>query len=122
MGPLLQVAIGGAIGAVLRYVTVLAFARQFGTGFPWGTLTVNVIGCLIMGALIGALGPRFAAAPLVLTGVLGGFTTFSAFSVDTLALVESGQAVLAAGYVTLTLVTTLAACALGYAVMRGVLA
>ncbi|MEM8869034.1 MAG: CrcB family protein [Pseudomonadota bacterium] len=122
MDPLLQVAIGGALGASVRYLTVLWTVHIWGAGFPWGVIAVNVVGCLLMGALVGALGTRFAGAPLILTGVLGGFTTFSAFSIDTLTLFENGTPVLALLYVGATVLASLAACALGFFVARGAIA
>lgn len=101
MTPLLQVALGGAIGASGRYLTGIAAVRLIGHGFPWGTLVVNVLGSFLMGVLVVALAhyhvTRFA--PLLMTGVLGGFTTFSAFSLDAVALFERGQAATAALYV-----------------------
>ena len=87
---------GGALGACLRYIVVMASLRAFGAGFPWGTLIVNVAGSLVMGAaatLLLRAGEAGAGrfAPLILTGVLGGFTTFSAFSFDALTLIERGR-------------------------------
>lgn len=113
MSPLLQVAIGGALGAVARYFLALQMARAFGTGFPWGTLAVNAVGCLAIGLALGALGPRFALSPLLITGFLGGFTTFSAFSAEVLVLFERPTPWLAAAYVGGTLAVTVAACGLG---------
>ena len=98
--PLVQVALGGAIGASARYLTGAAMLRLLGPGFPWATLAVNVLGSVLMGVLVVALahgGNRFA--PLLMTGILGGFTTFSAFSLDAYALFERGQTGLAAAYV-----------------------
>lgn len=121
---ILQVALGGAIGASGRYLTGVATLRVFGHGFPWGTLVVNVLGSVLMGALVVVLahkgGTRFA--PFLMTGVLGGFTTFSAFSLDALTLYERGQTGLAATYVAGTLVLTLGGIGLGIALMRGVFA
>ncbi|MDH3263990.1 MAG: fluoride efflux transporter CrcB [Paracoccaceae bacterium] len=101
LATLFQVAIGGAIGASLRYLTGVATIRAFGPGFPWGTLVVNILGSVAMGALVVILaqksGTRFA--PFLMTGLLGGFTTFSAFSLDTLTLFQRGEAGLAAAYV-----------------------
>lgn len=78
------VAAGGALGSVLRYVTVVLCAQLFGTMVPWGTLAVNVVGSGIIGLLGGAGLAQAAEARLfVVTGMLGGFTTFSAFSLDT---------------------------------------
>jgi CrcB protein len=89
----LQVAIGGAVGAVLRYASVLFATRSFGGSFPIGTLSVNVIGSLIMGFLVIFLTQRnwMNLSPLLLIGVLGGFTTFSAFSLDTYNLFSAGE-------------------------------
>ena len=98
--PLVQVALGGAIGASARYLTGTAMLRLLGPGFPWATLAVNVLGSVLMGILLVALahgGNRFA--PLLMTGILGGFTTFSAFSLDAYPLFERGQTGLAAAYV-----------------------
>jgi len=100
MTSLFQVAIGGALGASARFLTGVAVLRLAGPGFPWATLIVNVLGSFAMGVLIVVLAQgsnRFA--PLLITGLLGGFTTFSAFSLDTLSLFERGQAGLASAYV-----------------------
>ena len=117
---LLFVALGGAIGASLRYLVGLAVA------FPWGTMTVNVAGSLIMGMLAAALmfsgkGPSFAV-PFLMTGVLGGFTTFSAFSLDAWRLFEAGRPGTAALYVTASVVLSLAACGIGIFLARGLTA
>jgi CrcB protein len=124
MAPLLQVALGGAIGASARYLTGIAMVRLLGRGFPWGTMTVNFIGSFLMGALVVILaeksGNRFA--PLLMTGVLGGFTTFSAFSLDAISLYERGQFGLAAFYIFGTLVLALGGIALGLTVARGFVA
>jgi CrcB protein len=104
MQAVLLVALGGAVGSVLRYETGALVLRQAGTAqFPWGTFAVNVLGCAVAGALAG-LGERheFLTAEvrlLLFTGFLGGFTTFSAFGVETIALVERGEWGLAALYV-----------------------
>jgi len=121
---LMQVALGGAIGASGRYMTNVGATRLFGHGFPYGTLVVNIIGSFAMGALIVVLahvsGTRFA--PFLMTGVLGGFTTFSAFSLDAVTLYERGQVGLAAGYVTASVVLSLAALGLGLLAARGIFA
>ncbi len=116
----LFVALGGAIGASMRHLVGLW------VGFPWGTLTVNVIGSLIMGLLaavllFGAKGPS-PVAPFLLVGVLGGFTTFSAFSLDVMRLVETGRLGSAALYVALSVVLSIGACALGLWITRAVAA
>ncbi len=107
------IALGGAIGAVARYLSVAAI------GAPLGTAVVNVVGCLLIGILYVLLADRGAWHVLLMTGVLGGFTTFSAFSLDTLKLVEAGQTLQAAGYVLGSVVLSLAAVALGAAIARG---
>jgi len=98
------VALGGAIGSVLRYLTVVIAAQRFGTGFPWGTLAVNVAGSFAIGAIAewaagGFLGVTPTVRLFVATGVLGGFTTFSSFSLDALSLLRDGNTLLALGYV-----------------------
>lgn len=99
----LIVFLGGGIGAALRHGVNVGAARMFGTAFPWGTLTVNVAGSLAMGLLAAYFAFRGGAPQhwrlFFTTGVLGGFTTFSAFSLDAVALWERGEAGLAAGYV-----------------------
>lgn len=96
---LLQVALGGALGASARYLTGQAFFRAFGPGFPWATMFVNVLGSFLMGVLVVVLAQQGnRAAPLLMTGLLGGFTTFSAFSLDTLTLIERGATMSALAY------------------------
>ena len=106
-----QVALGGAIGSVLRYLTISV------VGGPVATLAVNVLGSLVMGVLFVTLAPRLS--PLLMTGVLGGFTTFSAFSLDVLRLWENGQAVAAGGYAAGSVVLSVMALVAGAALMRG---
>ncbi|NHF74788.1 fluoride efflux transporter CrcB [Paracoccus xiamenensis] len=119
----LLVAAGGAIGASARYGVNLTAARLLGAGFPVATLAVNVVGSFLMGVLAVVLLDRAShLAPFLLTGVLGGFTTFSAFSLDTLALWERGQGGLAAGYVILSVAASLLAVIAGLAIGRSILA
>lgn len=121
---LIYVALGGALGAVARYLTGMAAVRVMGHGFPWGTLTVNIFGSFLMGVLVVALAELSATrfAPLLMTGLLGGFTTFSAFSLDAVALYERGAIGLAAGYVGMSVVLSLLALAAGMILSRGVFA
>jgi CrcB protein len=121
---LFQVALGGAIGASARYMTNLAALRLAGPGFPWGTLAVNVAGSFLMGLLVGLLAQRDAQrlAPFLMTGVLCGFTTFSAFSLDALTLWERGQTGLAALYVAGSVLLSLAGIVAGVAAGRMVFA
>jgi CrcB protein len=120
-----QVALGGAIGSVARFATGVVVTRSLGAGgLPLGALTVNVLGSFLMGALLVYLGQRGLAAlnPFLMTGVLGGFTTFSAFSLETLTLVERGQTGQAALYVALSVAGSLLAIFAGVQIMRMVLA
>lgn len=120
---LLQVALGGALGAVARYLTGAAAIRLLGPGFPWGTLAVNVLGSFLMGVLVVVLAQLSATrlAPFLMTGILGGFTTFSAFSLDALTLWERGQGTLAALYVAASVGLSLAAIAAGLLAARSAL-
>jgi len=116
MPHLLWVAVGGALGACARYAAALALHRP-GVSLPWATLAVNVAGCLLAGALLGWGERHSLAAParlFLVTGLLGGFTTFSAFGVETLALWREGRAGLAALNVAANLVLGLGAAALGW--------
>jgi fluoride exporter len=115
----LAVAGGGAIGSLARW-QLSAWLRSQAPAWPWGTLLVNVLGCLLIGCLAGYL----AARPLpewlrlgLMTGLLGGFTTFSAFSLETLELLRHGAGA-ALLNVAANLVLALAACALGYWLAR----
>ena len=100
---LLMVAAGGALGAVARYGTVVAVGRLTGFGFPWGTVTVNLLGSLALGLLIGGLAHGLHLSQevrgLIVVGFLGAFTTFSTFSLDTVTLIERGSWTPALGYV-----------------------
>jgi CrcB protein len=112
----LLVAAGGAVGSMLRHGLSLLAAGTLGTGFPWGTLAVNVLGSAGIGIAAG-LGLQGEARLLLVTGLLGGFTTFSAFSLETGLLFERAWW-LAAAYVVASLVLGLAAFALAYGLLR----
>lgn len=121
MNGLFPVMIGGAIGAGSRHLVGQAMLARLGAGFPWWTLTINITGSLLMGLLIGAIarGEGGEAARLFFgVGVLGGFTTFSAFSMEFWLLFERGQTVQAFGYVLASVIGAIAACGLGLLVMR----
>lgn len=110
---LLLVAVGGAAGAVARYGVGVLAARLWGLNFPWGTLIVNVVGGLAMGLLAARVDPSHEHARLLLgVGLLGGFTTFSSFSIEAIRLLDHHFA-LAALYVLASLVLSLAACWVG---------
>lgn len=118
-----QVALGGAIGASLRYLANVASLRMLGPGFPYATLGVNVLGSFLMGVLVVVLaekgGMRFA--PFLMTGILGGFTTFSAFSLDAVSLWERGQSWASLGYVGLSVLLSLAALVVGLQLARSLI-
>ncbi|WP_435256567.1 fluoride efflux transporter CrcB [Thioclava sp. FR2] len=115
-----QVALGGALGATMRYLTNVGVMRTLGPGFPFSTMIVNVAGSFLMGFLVVLMAKKGgnAFAPFVLTGLLGGFTTFSAFSLDALTLWERGEAPLAFAYVAGSVFLSLAAIAAGLFVAR----
>ena len=117
---ILQVALGGAVGAVLRYLTNVGAKQAFGPGYPYGTLIVNIVGSFLMGVLVVVLARKGGnhLAPFLMTGVLGGFTTFSAFSLDTLTIWERGEPVSAFIYVAVSVLVSLAAIVAGLAVAR----
>jgi CrcB protein len=120
----LIVFLGAGIGGALRHGVNVGAARLFGAAFPWGTLGVNAVGSFAMGVLAGYLAHRATAewthsARLFLgTGVLGGFTTFSAFSLDAMVLWERGQAGLAGGYVLGSVLLSIAGLVAGLALVR----
>jgi fluoride exporter len=97
---LLAIALGGALGSLLRFLTSTWVYGLTGRGFPFGTLTVNIVGCLAMGFLYVALIERSSVDPIwraaLLVGLLGGYTTFSTFSIETLNLIEQGALIKAA--------------------------
>jgi CrcB protein len=109
---ILSIALGGAIGSVLRHLAVTA------VGAPWGTALVNVAGSFAIGVLYVLLASRTSLSPLLMTGILGGFTTFSAFSLDTLKLWETGQMTQAALYAVGSVLLSLAAVAAGVSLTR----
>lgn len=111
------VALGGALGSVLRHLVSLGALALFGAAFPWGTLAVNLLGSALIG-VAGGLGLGGGWRLFVVTGVLGGFTTFSAFSLETGLLFERAPW-LAALYVGATLAGGLCAFALAYMLARG---
>lgn len=122
MKVLIFIAMGGAIGAVLRYGASLGVYSFMGRGFPYGTLFVNVTGSLLMG-LLGVLmlerfniGPEWRAA--VLVGVLGSFTTFSTFSIETLNLLEQGDVMRAVTNIALSVLVCLVAVWFGVLIGR----
>jgi len=126
MTRLLLVAIGGALGSMARYGVGLGAARLFpASTWPWGTLTVNVVGGLAMGLLVGWMGLRAGSGQetvrvFAAVGVLGGFTTFSAFSLETALMIERREYGLAGAYVLLSVVLAVAALMAGLVMARRV--
>jgi len=123
----LLVALGSGVGGAGRLFVSTLVGRVAGYGFPWGTIFVNVLGCLAVGALGALFAPsnplylRHDLRMLTIVGILGGFTTFSAFSLETLQLVQRGAVGTAAAYATASLVMCLLAAALSYALMSSML-
>ena len=119
MKDILVVFVGGGIGAAGRYWLSGFAHRMTSTSFPVGTMVVNVLGCLLIGLLMGSMEERFLAAPslrfFLTVGVLGGFTTFSSFSYESMALFRDGELLLglanAGGSVILCLLATFAGAA-----------
>ncbi|MEU6077658.1 fluoride efflux transporter CrcB [Micromonospora sp. NPDC047074] len=110
----LLIALGAAVGAPLRYLTDRAVQARLGTAFPWGTLTVNVAGSLLLGLLVGLpVGPAVGA--LLGTGFCGALTTYSTFSHETLRLARRGRRLLALGNVLCGVAAGLAAATAGFA-------
>jgi fluoride exporter len=123
MAHLLLVAVGGAVGASFRHLANLGALRLFGPAFPWGTLFVNVLGSLLMGMFIGWLVRRSGGSGnelrlLVATGFLGGFTTFSAFSLDFATLWRDGAQLAAFAYVVASVLISLLALFAGLWILR----
>lgn len=114
--------LGGAIGSGARFLTGKATLAAFGPGYPFGTLAVNLIGGFLMGLLAGSLA-RFGQGGeqwrvLLGVGVLGGFTTFSAFSLDTMVMIERGDWMPALGYILVSVIGAIGALALGLTAVR----
>ena len=119
---ILWVALGGAIGAAGRYSVNVWSGRLVGTAFPWHTLTVNVLGCFIMGALVELMALKLNVnndiRAFLTTGILGGFTTFSAFSLDFALLVERKSYLAAGAYAAGSVIVSLAAVFAGLHLVR----
>jgi CrcB protein len=125
---ILLVLAGGGIGSVLRYIVNLWTLQRFGPHFPWGTLTVNIVGSAIMGLLAATIMIRWTPEGggnelrlFLMTGVLGGFTTFSAFSLDAMILFERGEMLTATGYVLASVLGSILALGLAMAATRALL-
>ena len=119
---LLLIAIGGALGSVARYLLSTLVLRVSGTLFPLGTFIVNLAGCVAFGAIVGAAQQRFVLTPearaFLLVGVLGGFTTFSSYAFESVALLRDGQFLAAAINIVGQVVAGLAGLWSAYLLMR----
>ena len=124
MFPYLLVAIGGAIGSVLRYGAGVFVGSLWRDPFPLGTLLINIVGSLVMGLFVGLMarllpGWQNEARLFFAVGVLGGFTTFSSFSLDAISMIERGDVLPATLYVLLSVAISIPALYIGLVVMRG---
>ncbi len=116
-----MIALGGALGALGRHAVAVAFGDWDPGRLPWATLLVNIVGCVAIGAV--AASPAVARGPwwlrpFLITGILGGFTTFSALALETGLLLDAGRWFVAAAYVTVTMVVGLLAVRLGTVLVR----
>jgi fluoride exporter len=118
----LLVFVGGGLGATLRYLINVTCARTLGTGFPWGTFIINITGSTVMGLIAGYLALKGEASQpwrlFLMTGILGGYTTFSAYSLDAALLYERGELASAALYVVGSVVLSIAGLFAGLALVR----
>lgn len=117
---------GGALGSAARYHLGRLCTHLFGTAWPWGTLAANISGGLIMGLFVGWLAARAQGGEMLrlffAVGILGGFTTFSSFSLETMLMIERGEIASATAYIAASVAASVGALALGLAFMRGVTA
>ncbi|WP_323796424.1 fluoride efflux transporter CrcB [Nisaea sp.] len=123
---LLAIACGGALGALARHKVGSVAMHLFGSGFPYGTIMVNIVGSFLLGLLAGGLAFRFSlpleARAFLIVGFCGAFTTFSTFALDVATLTERGNLMLAGLYVALSVAGAIIAMFGGLAVMRGLFA
>lgn len=119
---LLAIAAGGALGSAARYLVVAQMTRWFGFNFPWGTLAVNVAGGLAIGILAELMALKWSVSPelraFLIVGILGGFTTFSAFSLETVSLAQTGAVISALVYVAGSVVLSVGAVVVGLLLIR----
>ena len=113
--------VGGGLGAVARFAVATVMLQRFGAAFPWGTLAINVLGSFAIGIVIALAGVRLISPDFrvfLAIGVLGGFTTFSTFSYDTLSLINEGAMLQASAYIVASVLGGILAAFLGVAVVR----
>jgi len=119
---LVAIAIGGAVGALGRHFVNVAMGSLLGTGFPWGTVTVNIVGSFLMGVLIHMLAVSWNVSPemraLLTVGALGAFTTFSTFSLDVVTMYERDELLLTGIYIAVSVVASIGALFVGLRLAR----
>jgi len=122
MNMLVAIAVGGAVGALGRHFVNVALGSLLGTGFPWGTVTVNIVGSFLMGVLIHMLAVSWNVSPemraLLTVGALGAFTTFSTFSLDVVTMYERDALLLVGVYVVVSVVASIGALFVGLRLAR----
>lgn len=123
MHPLILVALGGAIGSMARYgVSAVVIKQVNPTHFPWGTFSVNILGCLLAGVFLLAAESMQSISQdtrlFIVTGLLGGFTTFSAFGIETLGLLRRGEVFIALSYASLSIIVGVCAMWLSYSLLK----
>ena len=122
MNMLVAIAIGGAVGALGRHFVNVALGSLLGTGFPWGTVTVNIVGSFLMGVLIHMLAVSWNVSPemraLLTVGALGAFTTFSTFSLDVVTMYERDELLLTGIYIAVSVVASIGALFVGLRLAR----
>lgn len=125
MSMIVAVACGGALGAVGRYLISGYMQTVAGNTFPWGTLTVNVLGCAVLGVLVSLLAnvwyPTQEMRAFLTVGMMGALTTFSAFSLEVVLMTERAQWLLAGSYIAVSVILCVAAMLLAMAGMRALL-
>lgn len=124
MKAIVYVALGGALGAILRYLAGLAFKPEFHAAFPIHTFLVNTVGCLLIGLAFSYLtieGQHGGIQWFIITGVLGGFTTFSSYTMEAVYLVQQGEFIRSIAYVLVSNTTGIGAAAFGYQLMRWII-
>jgi len=122
---LLYIAAGGALGAVGRYLSTVLISQWFNSGFPYGTMAVNIVGSFALGCLLSALALEWSPSPevrsFVKVGILGAFTTFSAFSMDAYNQIIRGEYITAAVYVGVSVIAGIIALIIGVVFVRQIL-
>lgn len=119
---LLLIGIGGALGSILRYLTSVVVSKYFQSAFPWATFTANILGCLIIGIILGLFEKQQITNPdlkfFLITGFCGGYTTFSAFAAENVNLFQSGNSLMAFAYISASVLVSLFAVWVGLTLVK----